>query len=194
MRMGFGTVSALLVAFGLAGAQVTPLAAQTPDREAQSMVAAALSYRAWHSGDRATAIVEALRGLPHEPDAEDIARFSGAWDALRLAVVSRSFRIPFEGNGIFYAVTDPTGRVTATVSSWVDIEDQPRLGLNLWAPQTGLHIAEVIPRAAIANGVSDSGPPVFSPDGSLVALTAPFTGQTHVFDTHSGSEVTLAGK
>jgi len=157
-----------------------------------SAARAVLSFRAWSSGDRGTAIIQALQGLPHNPDAADIARFDAAWNMLRLAVISRSARLPIEGGSATYGVVDGSGQVMATVAS-MRANDAPFIGLNLWDPQTGAHLAELLPFHELVHDVYDSGPPVFSPDGRWVTLTSSQSGQTHVFDVASRQSVAVFG-
>ena len=184
-----------MVMFGL----VAPVHAQTPIQTASNQQSI-LAHRAWASGDRGTAIVEAMRGLPSDPTPEDYDLYRPAFDMLRLATVSRSMTIPITGLVSAYAELDPTSTIMATITEPNAPTDggpatgeSAHFGLSLWDPQTGRHLAQLLPPELMHGRSSDSGPPVFSHDGRWITLTTSATGQTHVFDVASRSSVAVLG-
>lgn len=195
----------IFAAVGLAASllmtEVRVGAAQAQSADDQSIAYAIQSRRAWANGDRSSAIIAALQGLPRNPDNADIQRFSAAWAGLRLAVVSRSMQIDVPDSfTAIYADINLTGTMVATVASAVrpygdaaGIMNASNIGFNLWNPQTGANLVQLLPFSELVSTVHDAGPPAFSPDGRFVTLTSSYTGQTHVFDTATYLSVSVFG-
>ena len=80
----------------------------------QSRDFATEAREALRTGDRTAAIVAALKGLPKEPDDNDLARFGDAYEVLVRAAISRSVRLDLPVMSVFEF--DGTGTRLRSVS------------------------------------------------------------------------------
>ena len=154
----------------------------------QSREFAAKSRDALATGDRMTAVIAALKGLPADPDDEDLARFSDAYDALLRASVSRSLRLDLPVMSVLEF--DGTGTRLASVGLFPSKDgDQSRTGLSLWDPRSGEKLAELLPIEAMTDGAWGVQAPAFSPDGRVLVQIAPAYDVAVVFDAATGAEL-----
>ena len=174
----------LTVLFIIAGTSIS--AEEIADYQSRDF--AAESREALGMGDRAAAIIAALKGLPAEPEDDDIARFGNAYDALVRAAVSRSIRLDLPVISVFEF--DGTGTRLASVGLFPSPDgDQSRSGLALWDPRSGEKVAELLPIEALTDGAWGVQAPAFSPDGRFLVQIAPAEGVAVVFDAVSGAEI-----
>lgn len=146
------------------------------------------SHQMLGTGDRAGAIIAALKGLPAKPVQEDLERFSAAYDALLRAAVSRSIRLDLPVMSVFEF--DSTGARLASAGLLPSRDgDQSRSGLALWDPRTGEKVANLLPIEALTSGAWGVQAPAFSPDGRFLAQMAPVEGVAVVFDAGTGAEI-----
>ena len=154
----------------------------------QSRDFAAEARAALGTGDRTAAVVAALKGLPADPQDDDLVRFSNAYDALIRAAVSRSVRLDLPVLSVFEF--DGTGTRLASVGLFPSPDgDQSRTGLTLWDPQEGEKVAELLPIEALTDGAWGVQAPDFSPDGRFMVQMAPVEDVAVVFDAVSGAEL-----
>lgn len=190
MRLGLVLICALLW---------TPLATaeQAPDR-------LDILQSRWHAeqadlhlrrGDRASAILAALRGIPTAADAQDEATYPDAFAALFRAVASRAFRSDLLSDQVAFWSPDGTRAVTESAGNAIDSPRQN--GAVLWDPVTGTRIADLLPLRGWADGWNLPGEIAvspFSPDSRLLALaessySAPvgFEGRILLVETETGA-------
>jgi len=173
----------LLVLSGLSvAAQVAP---ERPDLLRSDWYARA-SDDALNTGDRASAILLALRGFPAVPDETDFALYSTAHDALYRAVASRALRLPIRQSTTPYFSPDGTRVVT-----WAWVPDDPDRAPNLepvtlWDTQTGQRIAALLPVEQTHRAGIGGGTVAFSPDGALFVVQT-LVGLVHLFEARSGA-------
>ncbi|MBJ3762896.1 WD40 repeat domain-containing protein [Maribius pontilimi] len=138
--------------------------------------------------DRGTAIIDALRGLPADPSADDMQTFDAAAQALLNAVGSRALRIP----RTFRQITSvsPDGRRVFAGEQRFDAAVEDGQPWSLFDPQTGALVADLVPfDEANDTGVMLSEPPVFSPDGSLIAVPVISDASIRLFAAEDGREL-----
>ena len=154
----------------------------------QSRDFATEAREALRTGDRTAAIVAALKGLPKEPDDNDLARFGDAYEVLVRAAISRSVRLDLPVMSVFEF--DGTGTRLASVGLFPSHDgDQSRSGLVLWDPRNAEKVAELLPIEALTDGGWGVQAPAFSPDGRFLVQIAPPKGVAVVFDAESGAEI-----
>jgi hypothetical protein len=146
-------------------------------------------------GDRASAILAAMRGIPAEPVTQDEATYSDAFAALFRAVASRAFRSDLLSDQV--AIWSPDGTRAVTESSGAAIDSPRQNGAVLWDPVTGTRIAELLPLRGWAEGwnlPTEIAVSPFSPDSRLLALaessySAPtgFEGRILLVETAAGA-------
>lgn len=175
-------------------------AAQTaPDRIdlLQSEWYADAARAALDRGDRAGAILAALRGIPADPTEADAIDYEAAFDALYMAVVSFAFRADVSvASNVAWSPSGHRALTHAAVAYGGTLSGQ---GIDLWDPATGRRVAELMPPPGIAEFILDweamgGGP--FSPDGRLVAVGRTdmsqgqgMQGRIRVFDAMTGAPV-----
>lgn len=170
---------AILAAVPLMAQELADLQSRNFANESRQMLGA---------GDRAAAIIAALKGLPADPIQEDIARFSDAYDALLRAAVSRSVLLDLPVMSVFEF--DGTGARLASAGLFPSPDgDQSRSGLALWDPRTGEKGANLLPIEALTDGAWGVQAPAFSPHGRFLAQMAPVDGMAVVFDARTGAEI-----
>ncbi|UMA67214.1 WD40 repeat domain-containing protein (plasmid) [Roseivivax marinus] len=141
------------------------------------------------AGDRSGALVAAMKGLPADPEDEDIARFDEAYDALLRAFVSRAVQLDLPVMSVFEF--DGTGKRLASVGLMPSPDgDQSRTSLTLWDPRSGEKVSDLLPIGALTDGAWGVQAPAFSPDGRFLAQMAPVDGVAVVFDASTGEEIT----
>ncbi|WP_299652139.1 WD40 repeat domain-containing protein [uncultured Tateyamaria sp.] len=166
---------------------ITPLWADTL-ADLKSRDFAQQSRAALGTGDRAAAIIAAIKGLPADPQAPDLARFSDAYDALVRAAVSRSVRLDLPVMSVFEF--DGTGTRLASVGLFPSTDgDQSQSGLTLWDPRNGQKLADLLPIDVLTSGAWGVQAPAFSPDGRFLVQMAPVDGVAVVFDAATGQEI-----
>ncbi|WP_339983688.1 WD40 repeat domain-containing protein [Gymnodinialimonas ulvae] len=168
-----------------------------------------LLQSAWHveqsrdallSGDRATAILAALRAIPDTPTEADVETYSDAFDALHLAAASRAFQsdIPLDSS-VFWS---PNGRYLVSAPLIPDISGISEQTTVLWNTATQQPIADLLPGLGTndytnVNQFSAFGNP-FSPDGDRIAISLSpeadssedMAGEIQIFDTATGQRLT----
>jgi hypothetical protein len=128
------------------------------------------------TGDRISAMVAALKGLPDDPDDADFARFEAAHLMLFRSVAARVLRLPIEQHTP--AMLDPTGTRLVHGGQAPALYDMP--GGALIAP---------LRRADGSVYVSATIFPHFDPTGALVAVAENRRPVLHIYDARTGAAV-----
>lgn len=179
---------------GVAGADPAP----TEIDVLQSSWYARASGDALGDGDRARAIVLALRGIPADPTEADLDPYAEAFTALWRGAATFSFQtdmsslhVAFFSRSGHRALVFPTGEATGAISG----ED-----IRLVAPQNGEVVANLLGLEGtypfLFQGV-DQSVSAFSPDQRFVAVSAVergvgdygFSGSIHIFDATTGASI-----
>jgi hypothetical protein len=169
-----------------------PVAAQTAEVHASLQMSAdfaRVSNDALLTGDRAGAIVAALRGLPEGPRDTDFATFAGAHLALYRAVASRSLRWARTGDQYYSVNRDGTRALVGDFGTEINgpVSDAPYLLIDPAARTTVATLAS--PHEASADTAWLGASPRFSPDGRVLAVPSFRSSGTMLYDAATGAEL-----
>lgn len=144
------------------------------------------------TGNRAAALEHALSAIPPGDLARSQALAAEAWSALRLAMRSRSLRLPI--TEAVSAVWSPDGVRVATIHwpPYIPKEYGPGKRaiepLRLWDTRTGALIATLLTPELSVTEATQVMPGTFSADGRLLMVTVPRAGAVILFDAGTGRE------
>lgn len=143
------------------------------------------SLQALMLGDRAVAVEFALRALPSDPTDDEIELLPDAMFALELSAGSRIIKIDVNGEG-YYSV-DSTG--TRAFAGFHD--PRPEVNARYFAPaiydQRDGSLIRILDAEFDTHGLTTPEvSPVFSPDGSILALPSNATLSVHLYRASDG--------
>jgi hypothetical protein len=173
-----------------------PVAAQTAEERLAHLISADFaraSNDALLRGDRAGAIVTALRGLPDDPTDTDFATFASAHLALYRAVASRSLRWPRTGEQYYSVNRDGTRALVGDfgMATIGPVADEPYLLID---PAAGTVVAQLLsPHEVRADGAWPGTSPRFSPDGRILAVSSFRSSGVYLYDAVTGAELRRLG-
>lgn len=157
----------------------------TPDSILRSRQFAIAADAALSTGDRASAIVAALKGLPGDPTQSDFEMFEQAHLMLFRAVAARTLRTELDFPA--GAVVDPTGQRMAVAAYKPGVKPGP---VFLIDTRDGIRVADlVLPDGSPVLVHPSNHTPNYAPDGSVLAIMPSTGGKMHLFDGQTGAYI-----